>query len=174
MQKHRKKYVKLSLEEIHMIEEIYNYDFPNKFIDFLNSDFYMYDQGYDWKDFSNDNIQEIKRMISYPVEFLKENVAEIEWNEQWGVEPLTLRDRDRKIKGLLLSAPQLFPVYQHRYIPVINQKTPPVLSIHDSDVIYYGRNYKQYIKYEKRKNVFLNIDLNIKRYPYIPFWSDIM
>lgn len=68
---------------------------------------------------------------------------------------------------------QLFPVFAHRYIPVINHRKPPVLSIHGSDVIYYGKNYKQYIRKEKENN-FLDIRFNIKQYLYVPFWTDIM
>ena len=167
-----KDYKKLSLQEIDMIEKIYDYNFPDEFIHFLSEDFHIYKGQYDWKDFSNDNIQEIKKIIHYPVEYLRDNILEIEWNERWGAEPLNAGEKNKKIKEQLALAPQLFPVFAHRYIPIINHRNPPVLSIHGSDVIYYGKNYKQYIRKEKKD--FLRISFNIKQCLYIPFWTDIM
>lgn len=78
MRKRLKPYKKLNLQEIRMIEKIYDYNFPDEFIQFLSEDFFLYKGQYDWKDFSNDNIQEIKNMIHYPVEYLKENILEVE------------------------------------------------------------------------------------------------
>lgn len=112
-------------------------------------------------------------MIHYPVEYLKENILEVEWNERWGIEPCNAGEKDKKIKEQLSLAPQLFPIFGHRYIPVINYRNPPVLSIHGSDVIYYEKNYKQYIRKEKGNN-FLDIRFNIKQCLYVPFWTDVM
>ena len=59
----------------------------------------------------------------------------------------------------------------HRFIPIIDDKNPPILSIHYTDIIYYARNLSEYFMIEfgtKHPNV------NINQYRYIPFWTDLI
>ena len=54
---------------------------------------------------------------------------------------------------------------------MIELDNPPVVSIHGVDIIYYGKDIKEYFDCEfgeYRKIGSLN------EYNYIPFWSDIM
>jgi hypothetical protein len=72
---------------------------------------------------------------------------------------------------MLKKAPQLIPVYLHRYIPIINKEPTPVFSIHDTDIAYYGENLESYLEIEfgNKKQSEINFEI-IKG---IPFWSDL-
>lgn len=55
---------------------------------------------------------------------------------------------------------------------MIPEDNPPIISIHDVDIIYYGQNLEDYFEVEfggkeQGKIEFENINP-------IPFWSDIM
>lgn len=168
-----KRYKKLSLDDIQKIEKVYNYNFSEKYKNFLYKRFFIFEEGYDWKDFSEDNIKKIKTLITDPIEYIKEDIREVEWNDRWGLEPEDYEEKKERINILLESAPKLFPVFSHRYIPVIDHENPPVLSIHGLDIIYYGKNYKSYIRNEN-SNAFLSEHFSLEKYPYVPFWTDLM
>lgn len=89
-----------------------------------------------------------------------------------GEEPENEIDIALIVRERLKSAPKLIPVYGHRYIPMIPDDNPPIISIHDTDIIYYGQNLEDYFKVEfggkeQGKIEFKNINP-------IPFWSDIV
>ena len=57
-------------------------------------------------------------------------------------------------------------------MPMVMDKTPPVLSLHGLDIIYYGKNLEDYLRVEfgdKSQN-----EIEFDSIPHIPFWSDIM
>lgn len=70
------------------------------------------------------------------------------------------------------KAPKLIPIYSHRYMPMIDNENPPIISIHGSDVIYYGEDLQDFFKVEfgeKDQNTIKFENINT-----IPFWTDIM
>lgn len=68
------------------------------------------------------------------------------------------------------TAPQLIPIYSHRYISYIpDGENIPIFSIAQSDIIYYGRNLIFYFEDE----------FDIKEHgdnecQYIKFWSNLL
>ena len=55
---------------------------------------------------------------------------------------------------------------------MIPEDNPPIISIHDIDIIYYGQNLEDYFKVEfggKKQG-----KIEFKNINPIPFWSDIM
>jgi hypothetical protein len=71
------------------------------------------------------------------------------------------------------NAPKLIPIYSHRYIPEKpNESGNPILSVYQTDIIYYGANLLEYFENEfRRKGTKLEIDSRIKE---IEFWSEII
>ena len=55
---------------------------------------------------------------------------------------------------------------------MFQEDNPPVISIHDIDIIYYGQNLEDYFKVEFGVKEHRMIDY--KNINPIPFWSDIM
>lgn len=55
---------------------------------------------------------------------------------------------------------------------MVLDKNPPVISIHDLDIIYYGENLEDYFNIEFGKKT--QDAIRFQNITPIPFWSDIM
>ena len=167
----------LTDEEIHNIEKIYDIKLPRSLCNF-----YYYGIPFienkagssfpQWKDYSETNIQKIKRRISAPIEWLLLDVKQGFWLSDWGPRGDSIDERIGHFREMVINAPRLIPVYSHRYIPQIaNSDDPPVISTVGSDTIYYGSNLQEYLYNEFLNDGRLTIS---KRDTYIPFWSEII
>lgn len=162
----------LTVEEIAKIEDIYKIKFPKSLKEFLMMVLPISKGFFNWRNLNQDNVMFIKKIINRPIEDVYEFAEEVYWCDDWGKEPENEIDIALIVRERLKSAPKLIPVYGHRYIPMIPEDNPPIISIHDIDIIYYGQNLEDYFKVEfggkeQRKIEFKNINP-------IPFWSDIM
>jgi hypothetical protein len=81
------------------------------------------------------------------------------------------RARDR-----LSAVPQLVPVYSHRYLPSGRESVGhPVLSVYQTDVIYYGLDLLDYVHQEFGAGQ--GIDRNDPRWrprATVAFWRDLI
>ena len=91
----------------------------------------------------------------------------------WGEKPSDIKEAVNLATIYFNKAPKLIPIYYHRYIP----SSPfaygnPIMSVHQTDIIYYGENLLSYLLVEfgikKRK------DIDFEKIKKIPFWSDII
>jgi hypothetical protein len=94
------------------------------------------------------------------------------WLDEWGPRPPTLAEARQIASGLIAAAPRLIPIYVHRMIPS-EPHLPgnPVFSVHQTDIIYYGVDLRDYLIHEflTRENVGdWPITENVRR---IPFWD---
>lgn len=97
---------------------------------------------------------------------------EVYWCDDWGEEPEDEKVISEEVRERLKEAPKLLPIYTHRYMPMVLDENPPVISIHDLDIIYYGENLEDYLYVEfgnKTQN-----EIHFENISPIPFWSDIM
>lgn len=71
-------------------------------------------------------------------------------------------------------APKLIPLYGHRYIPIVTGvDNPPIFSVYQTDVIYYGIDLENYFRNEfliMSRSV-LDDARNNNEITIIPFWS---
>ena len=123
---------------------------------------------YRWDDFSNSNIDYIKEMIDYPFQYILENIADIDWLDDRSF--LNEEEKIKFAKRELQKAPHLIPLYMHRYIPIVEEDDPPILSVHGFDVIIYGDNLWDWIRQEFDR---YNCDRYSKKEKFIPFWTEI-
>ena len=162
----------LTVDEIAKIEDTYKIKFPKSLKQFLMMALPISSGFYDWRNFDHDNVMLIKKVINRPIEDVDELAEEVYWCDDWGEEPENEIDIALIVRERLKSAPKLIPVFAHRYIPMIPKDNPPIISIHDVDIIYYGQNLKDYFEVEFGGKEQQNIEFeNINP---IPFWSDIM
>ena len=152
---HNIKFVRgLTNDDFSAIEMRYNIQFPKSLRYFLRQALPVSEGFYNWRDSSAENIRYIKEAIARPMEMLKKSAEEAEWHGDWS------------------KAPVLIPVYAHRYMPMVAAEDPPILSVHGTDIIYYGENLSDYLEIEfgtKQQK-----DIAFDRIQPVPFWSEIM
>lgn len=162
----------LTFEEFTNIEEKYNIVFPNDLRNLLRQVLPISKGFYNWRDFSDKNVDFIFQVLNRPFIDFYDNASEIYWNDEWGIEPNNKDEIERIVRTKLLNAPKLIPVYAHRYIPMINYNTNPVFSIHGIDAIIYGKSLDDYLKREFEEKSPNTIDMS--KICTIPFWSEII
>lgn len=111
------------------------------------------------------------------------------WLDSWGDRPTNLDEQMQRVHDLVLAAPKLIPIYSHRCLlaePCVPNN--PVLSIHQSDIIVYGANLRDYLIHEFRQELQLTtseyqadqeanrarIDAAYQAVAAIPFWGEII
>lgn len=164
--------VGLTFDEIARIEEIYGIIFPRRLQNFLMTALPISEGFYNWRNTKKENIAYIKSKMNQPATYINEMPKEIYWCENWGEEPEDEEAFTREVKKRLGVAPKLIPIFSHRYMPVIGNDNPPIISVHGGDVIYMGENLDSYFKVEfggkdQKKIKFSKINP-------ISFWSDLM
>ena len=95
------------------------------------------------------------------------------WWPAWGPRPEALADAIDLARRHVAEAPKLVPVYGHRYLPAVPVAAGnPVLSVYQTDVIYYGRDLHAYIAHEFGLTGY---DEAVTPAPRpVPFWSDLI
>ena len=162
----------LSQAEIEEIEKRYNIHFPIELLKLYITALPISCGFYNWRDTSKSNIRYIKDSLIRPIKDLLEYPSDIDWSDNWGQEPDNEEERKKVILSKIECAPQMIPIYGHRYMAEGKEKENPVFSIHDSDIICYGKDLFTYLRTEfgiiERPQVILD------KLTYIPFWSDFL
>ncbi|MGO9337326.1 MAG: hypothetical protein ACLPY1_07455 [Terracidiphilus sp.] len=71
------------------------------------------------------------------------------WLPEWGPRPPRLEDARLIVEEKVSLAPRLIPIYAHRMMPDRPSTTGnPVLSVHQTDIIYYGFDLDDYLRHE--------------------------
>lgn len=163
----------LTDKEIAYIEKIYKITFPQELKKFIKIKLPVSNGFYNWRDFTEANIEKIKNVINAPMEGLLFDIEYNDfWVENWGkVVDDNIETQKQRFLEKYYEAPKLIPIYSHRYMPDINKKNIPILSVMQSDIIVYGRNLEEYL--EKEFIVSNKIKIDNDNYD-IEFWSDII
>lgn len=92
----------------------------------------------------------IKEMLRLPLEGILFDVENNEfWLPEWGTKPRGKEEAKLIVEERVRLAPRLVPIYRHRMMPdrPITAENP-VLSVHQTDVIYYGFDLDDYFRHE--------------------------
>ncbi|WML48522.1 SMI1/KNR4 family protein [Neobacillus sp. PS3-34] len=163
----------LNKEEIDDIEKIYKINFPPDYRELLMYTLPISNGFVNWRNKSKENIEKITHQMNWPLEGI---IFDIEhngfWVEGWGEKPSDLEDAINIATINYENVPKLIPIYGHRYIPSFPfEKGNPIMSVWQTDIIYYGKNLWDYFSVEFGFKQHHEIDFdNIKK---IPFWYDI-
>lgn len=161
----------LSHEELEQIEQLYAIEFPQELKEAYMTALPVSEGFYKWREFSDSNVNHIKELIQKPFEDIVKAIDDVEWCDSWGIEP-TENEKTKIIEEKLKLAPKLIPIYYHRYVVSGRMDKSPVLSVHGTDIIYYGENLEQYLEIEFKEIPYSEMDY--KKIAKIPFWSEIM
>lgn len=163
--------IECGLTEIEILnaERRYGVAFPIP-LRILLKEFLPIDEGfYNWRDDSDKNVAHVLQHLNWPKDSVLQNLDEISWSNNWGAKPRKKEQEQDEIIKRLQQAPQMIPVYRHRFIPAV-EGSPPVFSIYGWDIIYYGETLFDYFLMEFGKKE-QRTGNSIQR---VPFWSDIM
>jgi hypothetical protein len=128
-------------------------------------------RGERWLNWLDDNEEAVRGRLEWPTDstlFDVENAAF--WHPSWAERPSSHEAAVATARDEMAKMPRLIPLYSHRYMPAAPAPAgSPVFSVHQTDVIYYGRNLADYFAHE-----FGSRRLPLASKPIrIDFWSDL-
>jgi len=166
----------LSDIELKGIEDKYHFCFPPDLREFLSFSLPISNGFPNWRDAAE---KEITERLKWPYDGLCFDITNNTfWLEEWGERPRSSENACKIIRRLVDLAPVLIPIFSHRYIPDKPcEGGNPVISVYQTDIIYYGCNLFDYLEneffrtLEERKCA---IETSHRTFNRIEFWSDII
>ena len=132
--------------EVASVEEIYGFHFPLDLRNFLQTALPKHFPFANWR--SGDDAY-IREMLRLPLEGVLFDVEHDFWLTEWGPRPARIEDAKALVEDLVSQAPKLIPIYSHRMMPDRpHGPGNPVLSVHQTDIIYYGFDLDDYLRHE--------------------------
>ncbi|MEY9965982.1 hypothetical protein ABIA33_004037 [Streptacidiphilus sp. MAP12-16] len=137
----------LSEAELEAIECRYGFTFADDHRVLLQAGLPL---GRSWPDWRDGDPQELRNRLDAPADGVLFDVEHAGfWYPAWGERPEDRTAALRLAREHLLNVPQLVPVFGHRYLPAgSGQSGHPVLSVMQTDIIYYGNHLADYLHHE--------------------------
>ncbi|MFI5378122.1 MAG: SMI1/KNR4 family protein [Tepidisphaerales bacterium] len=137
----------LSDVEADRVEAEFGFRFPPDLREFLQTGLPIGKGFPDWRRESRESIND---RLSVPVEGILFDVEHNGfWLDEWGSRPATLEEAHVIVRRLVAAAPRLIPVFSHRMMPDRPHASGnPVYSVHQTDIIYYGIDLRDYLIHE--------------------------
>lgn len=95
------------------------------------------------------------------------------WMRDWGPKPGDLQAAFDIARKMVKAAPPLIPIFSHRFLPGEPLAAGnPVISVYQTDIIYYGRDLCAYLTHEFQLSA-IDHEAATRNSKRIRFWSDI-
>ncbi|MFH9982757.1 hypothetical protein ACH4ND_26655, partial [Streptomyces sp. NPDC017179] len=121
------------------------------------------------------DLDSLRRQLDWPVEGVLLAVEHNGfWYEGWGERPVDGTAALDTARRHLAEAPVLVPVYAHRYLPAGRGSFGhPVLSMWQTDIIYYGLDLVDYVhqEFDEARG---EVDESWNPRATVPFWRDLL
>jgi hypothetical protein len=126
-----------------------------------------------WPDWRNDHVGALRHRAAWPVDGVLFDVENnCFWHESWGERPSDDDAAVEQARAHLATVPRMIPVYSHRCLPAGRGSFGnPVLSMHQTDIIYYGFDLLDYVAHEFYVR---DPDRPWRQPKPIPFWNDLL
>ena len=163
----------LTATEFKEIEAEYQIAFPPDLKEFLSIGQPVGDRWINWRDKSSSLPT---TQLLWPFEGMCFDIQHNAfWLEEWGPRPNDFTKCCEIAKKALVAAPQLIPIYGHRYIANRpNEPGNPIMSVWQTDIIYYGSNLSHYFDNEFGCFTGQKGWSEDQEYRWIDFWSHII
>jgi hypothetical protein len=137
----------LTDDELDAVEQRFGFTFAEDHRAFLQA---VLPVGERWPDWRHGSEQALGDQLAWPVRGVLFDVEHADvWPADWGMRPPTMTQALVVAEERLATVPQLVPVYGHRYLPAgRGSGGHPVLSVYQTDIIYYGLDLDDYIHRE--------------------------
>jgi hypothetical protein len=127
-----------------------------------------------WPDWRNDDPDDLRERLTWPVDGVLFDVGHGYWNDAWGERPDDRAEAIRTAHLKLDEVPRMVPIFSHRYLPAgRGTYGHPVLSMHQTDIIFYGTDLYDYIQREFDESR-PGIDADWAPPEVVPFWRDFL
>ena len=137
----------LSDAEADRVESEFAFRFPPDLRDFLQAGLPVSAGFPNWRSESRESLRE---RLTAPLDGVLFDVEHNGfWLDEWGARPASLEEAQAVVRRLVAEAPVLIPVYIHRMMPDRPHAAGnPVFSVHQTDIIYYGTDLRDYLIHE--------------------------
>ena len=137
----------LSDAEVRRAEENYGFQFPPDLKAFLQTALPVGSPVFpDWR--LEDDLY-IREMLDLPLQGILFDVENGIWLPEWGQRPKLIEEAKALVEEHVKKAPRLIPIYRHRMMPDRPHLVGnPILSVHQTDIIYYGFDLDDYFRHE--------------------------
>lgn len=127
----------------------------------------------EWRDGDPDALREC---LAWPVDGVLFDVeCNGMWHRTWGERPAGLDEALETARFQLAQVPKMVPVYGHRYLPAGRGAFGhPVLSMCQTDIIYYGVDLVDYVHQEFGGPGMDRTDQRWDPRATVPFWRDFL
>jgi len=168
----------LTVAEFADIEKQFGFSFPPDLREFLSMGLPVSDDFPNWrtgKRKRGDREISIADLIDWPLEGMCFDIERNGfWIRDWGARPDDLQEAFKVAWKMVKEAPTLIPVFSHRFLPAEPALDGnPVMSVYQTDIIYYGRDLTSYLANEFELPIKEQGNGN-KEPRRIRFWSDII
>ncbi|MEU9839365.1 hypothetical protein AB0C69_09115 [Actinomadura sp. NPDC048032] len=127
-----------------------------------------------WPDWRNGDPDDLRKRLNWPVDGVLFSVEHGYWHNTWGERPDDQAEAITKARQNLDEVPRMVPIFSHRYLPAgRGTYGHPVLSMHQTDIIYYGIDLYDYI-WQEFAGSSLSIDANWTPPAVVAFWRDFL
>jgi hypothetical protein len=164
----------LTEDEFAAVEQRFGFEFADDHRGFLAAGLPV---GPWWPDWRNRDEANLSEWLAWPVDGVLFDVRNNEyWYGDWGQRPTSKAQAVALAQEHLATVPRMVPVYSHRYLPAGRGRSAhPVLSMYQTDIIYYGVDLVDYVHQE------FGAGPGIKRddprwepAATVPFWNDLV
>lgn len=159
----------LSDTEFDAIEGRFGFRFPPDLREFLAIGLPISKSWVNWR---GDDEARVRGRLDWPADGICFDVEHGFWLPEWGPKPERLHDSLRIARRAVAGAPVLIPIFSHRFIPATpHESGNPVLSVYQTDIIYYGADLTDYL-HNEFSAYFGRTGYHIAgKSRRIPFWS---
>ncbi|WP_254552196.1 hypothetical protein [Kitasatospora sp. MMS16-BH015] len=159
----------LSEQELDVVEARFGFRFAADHRVFLGAGLPLGEGWPNWRDGADSALRDsLERPVEGTLFDVRRNGF---WYPEWGGRPEQTEAAVRIATVFLAEVPWLVPVFGHRYLPgIAGQVGHPVLSVHQTDVIYCGADLADYLQHEFTRRP-AQLD---RAHATVPFWSYLL
>ncbi len=161
----------LTPTELAQAEAIIGANFPADLRSLLSESLPLGTPFPNWREPDSDAIRD---QLGWPFEGLAFDIQNNAfWWPDWGTRPTELAEALDVARARVAEAPRLIPVAGHRYLPAEPATAGnPVLSVYQTDIIYYGSDLATYLRCEFHQISHADaVRGDVRR---VRFWSELV
>jgi hypothetical protein len=163
----------LTATELDRVEGRFGFEFADDHRAFLSAGLPV---GQGWPDWRGGEVEQLRDRLAWPVDGVLFDVEHGFWHNEWVARPAD-RGEALVVAGTrLVSVPQMVPVYSHRYLPAGRGTFGhPVLSMYQTDIIFYGVDLVDYVHQEFGAGTGLDrSDPRWQPHATVAFWRELV